>query len=408
MKLVTSCVLAFTAFTLSCTTNENNKTDSAEKNRKDSIKNLEQDSIKHRLSYNTDNYYNYFACLISGIRNANSKYNYLLDSNTAWKKNVDFIHSAWLNLDTSRLKKIERWRESEFPDKLKSASKVFYPFSGPDFLTAITFFPDLDTLVMLGLEKVGRFPELDNMSNQVAENYIKDFNSSLTDIFKKSYFITKNMQKQISNHEVNGILPVISFFMKHTGNEIVDVNYLLMQKDSNSKTKKIVEAGYNYNWAATANGKETPLGVKINYIHSKKLKTVYYYRYDISNKNFNDSSAFFRELDKMHTIVTYLKSASYLLSNKLMSNIRDLITGKSAFILQDDTGIPYSFLMKQGIWDVKIYGRYTRPVKDFPYITEDLQLKTACLNKPIQNDLPFHLGYNWGNKKGLLMLATKK
>ncbi len=88
--------------------------------------------------------------------------------------------------------------------------------------------------------------------------------------------------------------------------------------------------------------------------------------------------------------------------------MRDLILRKSNFILQDDTGEPFSFLLKDNKWDLKIYGQYTAPVKDFPYMYEDKLLRKAVSDNPKRPDLPFHLGYHWGNKKDLLILASKK
>ena len=42
----------------------------------------------------------------------------------------------------------------------QNAKVIFYPFSGPDYLTAHAFFPNADKYVMLGLEPVGKLPEL--------------------------------------------------------------------------------------------------------------------------------------------------------------------------------------------------------------------------------------------------------
>jgi hypothetical protein len=389
-------------YCISCSTDNADKKLRTEKERADSLKKRAADSIAAIPTWSTTNTYNDFACLIAGVNSPGSKYNHLLDSNTAWKKNLEFIKTSWHKLDTGRLEKITRWKNTEFPQGLKSATTVFYPFSGPDFLTAITFFPDMDTLVMLGLEKPGRFPDMDKMNDLLAENYVQDLNSCLTDIFNKSYFITRNMQRQLSNQKVNGILPVIAFFMEETQNPITDVKYLLTKTDSLTKTSTIEEVDYN------SVGKESPLGLKINYVRSNKLRTVYYYRYDIANKNFNDSSAFFKRLNSRNLQVTYTKSASYLLYNKMMSNCREMILRKSRFILQDDTGVPYSLLAQDSSWNIKLYGQYTRPVKDFPYMREDLMLKNACTQGAPVPDLPFHLGYHWGNKKDLLILASKK
>ena len=78
-------------------------------------------------------------------------------------------------------------------------------------------------------------------------------------------------------------------------------------------------------------------------------------------------------------------------------------------MLEDDTGIPYNDIEKTREWDIKLYGKYSKPVKDFPY----LQLQTGIVNAFQTDslnipDLPFHLGYHWALKKDLLIYSIKK
>lgn len=383
-------------FTYSCTNDGDKKgetktvIDTTAKAKVDSI-------IKPQPVYSTNNYFNACTSLISGVNDSASKYNSLLTTDTVWEKNAAFINTSWEKLDKDRLQKVAKWKDTEFSESMKKTTTVFYPFSGPDFLTAVTFFPQMDTIVMLGLEPVGKFPELDKMKAKDTQAYTDDLKASLNDIFNKSYFITKNMLQQLNNQKVNGTIPLISFFMKRTGNDITDVMYII-KKDS-----VITEVDYNYE------GKEKPFGVKIEYVAGGKLRAVYYYRYNVANNTFNDTIAFYKRLNGMHNMITYMKSASYLLHNKFMSNIRDMIFANSSFILQDDTGAPFSFFTKNNDkWTTKIYGRYTKPVKDFPYLSEDSLIKKVFKDDPSIPDLPFHLGYHWGSKKDVLILAVRK
>ncbi len=91
-----------------------------------------------------------------------------------------------------------------------------------------------------------------------------------------------------------------------------------------------------------------------------------------------------------------------------MSNMRKMILQNSMCVIQDDTGLPYKFFEDSG-WKMKLYGTYTRPVSDFPYLSMQKPLEEA-FRKDSANvgKLPFHLGYHWGTKKDVIIFASKK
>ena len=71
----------------------------------------------------------------------------------------------------------------------------------------------------------------------------------------------------------------------------------------------------------------------------------------------------------MGPITTFVKAGSYLLHWNSFSTLRDLILDKSLFVLQDDTAVPYRFF-KSGGWEVRLFGRYATPVKDFTNVEQ--------------------------------------
>ncbi len=342
------------------------------------------------------NPFNDVSSIISGISDSTNKLSYLYDS-VAWNENRTFINASWEKLKANRLNAMEAWGKKELVNSAKNCKTVFYPFSGPDFLTSDAFYPDAEEMVMLGLEPVGGLPEIDAFTNEMAKDYTNDFQRSLTDIFEKSYFITQYMLRDFQKQKVNGTLPVLSFFIKKTGHQILDIKYLVRQAQDS-----ILEMDYH-----TA---KNPFGVKIVCERNGITKNIYYFKYDVSNKQFNDTCVFYKFINE-HTrnSVTYLKSASYLLHANFMSNMRDLILKNSNYVLEDDTGIPYSYFEEGGKWNVQLYGQYAKPVKNFPYLRMQKGILKA-FEKDSANipEIPFHLGYHWENKKDLLIYATKK
>jgi hypothetical protein len=292
------------------------------------------------------------------------------------------------------------WGRKEFAKPNSETKTVFYPFSGPDYLTANAFFPDADTYIMLGLEPVGKLPELANFKKGEAADYAADFKKSLSDIFDKSYFITQRMLNDFQSQKVNGLLPVLSFFIQKSGNDLLDVHYLVRYGQDS-----ISEVSYDFK-----DPERKPFGVKIDFAQDGKKKSVYYFKYDVSNKLFNDTTIFYKFInERTQNSTTYIKSASYLLHAGFMANMRTLILNNSNAIIQDDTGIPFNYFEDKGNFDIQLYGEYSKPVSDFPYLKLQKPLQEAFKRDSAKvGNLPFHLGYHWGTKKDIIIYAKRK
>lgn len=355
-----------------------------------------KDTVAQVSKSSGSNLFNDISGILSGVDEPSNSLNYLYDS-SAWKENKAFINSSWEKLNRNRLAPMAKWSGKELTAANANCKTVFYPFSGPDFLTSNAFFPDATELVMLGLEPVGSLPPISKFSNLAAKDYCDDFKHSLNDIFEKSYFITQYMLRDFQREKVNGLLPVLCFFIRKTGHQVLDIKYMVKYNNDS-----IYEKDYTT--------KDKPFGVKVTCEKDNIRKTIYYFRYDVSNKQFNDTCAFYKFINR-HTknSVTYVKSASYLLHANFMSNMKKLILTNSNYVLEDDTGIPYSYFQEGNKWNIKLYGEYGKPIKNFPYlkmqqgILDAYKKDSASIQK-----LPFHLGYHWQDNKDVLIYATKK
>lgn len=388
-------------FFLSCGSGSENK--HSEPVVKDTVAKVLADTVAiaapETPTFNTNNQFHNITAVLCGETGKANDLNFLFDT-IAWARHAAFIDSSWARLERKRLQAMKNWGRKEFETPNAETKTVFYPFSGPDYLTANAFFPEADTYIMLGLEPVGKLPDLASFKKGEAADYANDFKKSLGDIFDKSYFITQRMLSDFQSQKVNGLLPVLSFFIQKTGNDLLDVKYLVRYGQDS-----ISEVGYEYK-----NPERKPFGVRIDFAQAGKRKSVYYFKYDVSNKLFNDTTVFYKFIDS-HTqnSITYIKSASYLLHAGFMSNMRNLILKNSIAIIQDDTGIPFNYFEKENAFDIKLFGQYTKPVSDFPYLSLQKPLQEAFKrDSATVGKLPFHLGYHWGTKKDVIIYAQRK
>jgi hypothetical protein len=322
-------------------------------------------------------------------------------ASAAWKLYVEAIEKSWAELESKRLDPMRAWADKELIRARASSDFLFYPFGGPDFLTAFEFFPQAETFVLLGLEFCGRLPRFDLWTSRQCEAYLNNFRTSLSDFFDKSYFITKHMDETIYGQaQVEGVLPLLCFFLRRTGHSILSVERIDYDAQGNAIATEFDKAGKA----------RRPYGIKVQFAAagSSRVKTIIYVSCDLEDKVFTKESALFKNLGLLPAgLTTYVKSASYLLHYATFRNIREIILDKSRFVLQDDTGIPYA-VFKAKDWRILLYGQYAKPIKDFSGVDQPDLKKAFEENAEAIAKLPFHLGYHWRDNLDALILAEKK
>ena len=335
------------------------------------------------------------ALFISGMPHGKSGCLTRLDSTTSWRHFSIRLDSGFLDLDTARFAKMEKWADSELLD-CHGSKTIFYPFGGPDFLNANIFYPNAASYILIGLEPVGALPDLCNMTTEQVNKYLEDIRYSLKDVFKRSYFITGNMIGALKKNSVNGAIPLISLFIERNGYNIVSIKPVGI--DENGKCQPA---------ESLINLRDYPHGVKFEFAADtgRRIQSVYYFQTDISDEGLKKNPSFEKYLSELPECYTYLKAASYLMHGKDFSVIRNTVFEKSKTILQDDSGIAYRYFDNKK-WNIHLFGSYQKPGKEFSWINET-DLAKAYTDHSVK-PVPFTLGYNWRTQHINLLYAVKK
>ena len=306
------------------------------------------------------------------------------------------MDTAWSRMDRERLSKIKRWEASTFSKSINDTLNLFYPFSGPDFLHAYYLYPKAKVYILVALEPVVAVQAMDSLRASDRNEFLDSLGHSLRDIFNKSYFITNHMQKDLK--QIKGVLPPLYFFIERSGFELMDQNFITLDKDGMEKEVK----------AKQLNWQKDP-GVKLTLRHREthEIKTVYYFSISISNGGLKDRPEFEKFVMAQAPFNTFVKSASYLMHISAFTMIRDMILKHTESLFQDDTGIPFRDFKKRLDLTWQFYGEYTKPVKDFGDEKFQPDLDSAYKASKNKQGLPFNLGYHWGTKKQNYMLVKK-
>lgn len=290
-----------------------------------------------------------------------------------WAAHSAEMGEAWQRFDDGRLREIRIWAGRELGGA--APGTVFYPFSGPDFIYAYSYFPFARRYVLCGLEPVGDLPPLSRLKRP--GDALGALRQAFGTLLKAGYFVTKNMSSDLRAGELHGTLPLFSVMLARAGCTITGVT-----------------AGKGY------------CRLEFDAPGGGGTRVLEYYTQDISNGGLRGAGGFTRMVQGMGPTVTYIKSASYLPHRDSFSAIRNLILDCSAMIVQDDSGVPVRHFDRNR-WMLRLYGAYAPPLDLFKeYGQPDLAALYGSLGgvKPLK----FGVGYHWNPKEAILILAVRR
>jgi hypothetical protein len=310
-----------------------------------------------------------------------------LTQDPAWQHHARFFDAAFGQLDERQLSKIRAWAGANLAAPRPT---MFYMFSGPDFLYADAFYSKATTYVLSALEPVGAVPDLMRLSPDDVYDALYSVEHSMGSILNFSFFITKRMKSDLHASELSGTLPILYVFLARSGKTIRDVSPVAL--DDNGTVHVANEDA----------GRTPTRGVRIIFAGSDGVeRTLYYFSTDLSNDSVR-RSGFLKFCATLAPGNSLIKSASYLLSARNFTVVRDFLLANSATVIQDDSGIPLANY-NPAAWRFFPFGRYAGPIAKFPGKYQSKYAELFQHSQPID----FGIGYRWRSFESNLLLSVK-
>jgi hypothetical protein len=311
----------------------------------------------------------------------------------AWQEHAAFFEREFAKLNLRQLQKLHAWQETYFPESLQPVPVAFYMFSGPDFLYVDQFFPKAAVYVLCGKEGLGQPPDPLRIAN--LSGALGNLENAMKSSLNTTYFITKDMKIDLHEQNLNGVLPILYAFIARADKSITNVTF-----GSLNSSGAFEQAGPG------KKGGSVP-GVRIKYTDnpSGDSQTLYYFTTDISDGGIKATPGFLKFCQRLGVGSSFLKSSSYLMFENGFATIRNFILEHSNRIVQDDSGIPVTYL-DPNKWSLRFFGAYLGPIDLFKQHHQPrLQELFAQSNPP---PLEFGFGYRWNYKEANLLIAQRK
>jgi len=311
----------------------------------------------------------------------------------AWQEHAAFFEREFAKLNLRQLQKLHAWQETYFPESLQPVPVAFYMFSGPDFLYVDQFFPKAAVYVLCGKEGLGQPPDPLRIAN--LSGALGNLENAMKSSLNTTYFITKDMKIDLHEQNLNGVLPILYAFIARADKSITNVTF-----GSLNSSGAFEQAGPG------KKGGSVP-GVRIKYTDnpSGDSQTLYYFTTDISDGGIKATPGFLKFCQRLGVGSSFLKSSSYLMFENGFATIRNFILEHSNRIVQDDSGIPVTYL-DPNKWSLRFFGAYLGPIDLFKQHHQPrLEELFAQSNPP---PLEFGFGYRWNYKEANLLIAQRK
>ncbi len=316
-----------------------------------------------------------------------------LTKDPAWLSHARYFDSVFASEENANLSKVRQFSKEYLTDKQDT---MLYMFSGPDFLYATSFFPNASTYVLAGLEPVGAIPDLTRLSPWVIDGELRNLEVSMRSLFNYSFFITQNMKTQLREGPVYGTLPILYVFLARAGKTVHELSLVSLDGQGNLQIADALAPNH------VAPRSAAP-GVKIVFSDGTGPKqTLYYFSTNLADGSF-ERSGFSAFLAKQGPADSLLKSASYLLHKPHFPGVRKLLLDRSATIVQDDSGIPLTYLETKR-WRLRAFGHYAGPISMFAGFYQPRMAELFQGANPIE----FGIGYRWRKNESNLVLAEKQ
>jgi len=324
-----------------------------------------------------------------------------ITSRLAWQVHRARLDSDWSRFEIDRVAKMRGWRERELKAATGRCDTLFYPFGGPDFVNAFVLFPHCDQYLLFGLEPVGSIPPLTRSTDERFDAVLERLRDSLSDLFVRDYFITNSMMQHLRTPEIDGTLPLMLVFIARFGGRVVEVRMGSPWDEAAAGAQ-----GGGGRPAAQPAKRAAAVTIRFRMPAHPAVQTLCYARVRMEDSEFEKQAGLLDYMDRAAPFTTFLKSASYLMHDDRFARVRSVILKGSQSVLEDDSGVPYRFFTKAG-WEVRLYGRYSPPVKDFNYgLQRDLE--AAYRETPAARALPFTFGYHWREGESSVILAVRR
>lgn len=285
--------------------------------------------------------------------------------------------TAWAKYERTIGIPLRKWAAEEIaPAK---GGTVFYPFSGPDFVTVAEMFPDADRYLLVAIQPAGPVVDSRAMSGEAYAAFEAKLNAAWSKFGRLGFFRTQDLDENTASSSAPlTSTPVMMAFAASLGFDVASVRPLQFNPQTADYEPVVPTASTQ--WSS----------VRLDLTKEGRPVVVDYLCVDLSDQNLKSHPSELAWIQKAATNPVLLKAASHLLPKPYFSLCRSAIVQGTPLLVQDETGLEHPDLKRIG--SIKLYGRFAGVLKLFNR-TSQKDLAAAYADAGQTSPLPFAFSY---------------
>jgi len=299
--------------------------------------------------------------------------------------------SAWATYEKHVGQPLLKWAKQEVG--YEGGDTVFYPFSGPDFLTVERIYPNASRYVLVAVQNAMQPVYPDKMDDGQRHEFVQKLGTAWSKFGTLGYFRTEDLDKDQHDTAQNlGVTTILMAFAARLGYEVVDVAPLGFSPEK-------------HEWEPLPANEPKWQSVRLSLRKDGRKVTLDYIRLDLSDDGLRAHKSVRAWMQTMAARPTLLKAASHLLQEPYFEIMRNMLVKAAPIVVQDETGLDYTDLTKIG--PVRLYGNFTKP---HPLFKKTVQpaLATAYKAEKSPGALPFAFSYLKGAEMRSIQIARRQ
>ena len=276
-------------------------------------------------------------------------------------------------------------------DEIRFAGQgtVFYPFSGPDFVTVSQLYPHADRYQMVAMQMAGEPASMKNMSEMRAQNFQSKFLREWMKFSRLGFFRTDDLNEDLRDkYSQIGVTTILITFALYSGYDVLEVYPIALDPASGQFVRS-----------------EGPWkSVRLKLSKSGKPVTLDYVSMNLSDAFLSQDETMRAWLDRETQHPVLIKAASHLLQESYFSILRDQLVKNATMVVQDETGLNYSYLAQIG--QVDLYGGFLYPHELLNRKKQESLAQAYKESKSVK-PLPFGFSYNKTSERRSVQIVRK-
>lgn len=285
------------------------------------------------------------------------------------------------------------WAEQELPQE--PGDTVFYPFSGPDFVTAHRLYPKASRFILVSRQWAKRPPSITAGPTRCLGTLLPRMQDAVALFSVRGFFKTVelNMRESVGG-AFDGFTWMLVFFAAREGFDVLDATPMRIRSDGADLEPHPGNPKLDETWASVRfhlRHREDGRDVILDYVSVNLLDTLL--------DRHPEQRTLLANASRGRVV---LKAASHLMQQqKGFTTIRTLLLDNARSIVQDETAIPYQMLQER--FQTRLYGGYVS--ENMAFAAPQPLLEAAYRTRTDIQPLPFKYGYR-KEVGSCLMVAT--